>query len=215
MRVLIVDRQILFREGLSSLLQGQPDIEVVGEAGASAEALSMALELQPDIVLIDFGSGVKDGLDAIRAIHSRQREIGVIVLTHDDSDALLFNALKSGARGFLLKTSGIDVILDSLWAVMRGEVALSRAMMRRFLDRFTSQVGPDEPVQASLDRLSRRELEIFGYVASGASNRQIADRLFISENTVKIHVHNILEKLNLNNRREIAAFAQSHDLMHS
>jgi DNA-binding NarL/FixJ family response regulator len=213
MRVLIVDHQILFREGLSSLLQGQPDIEVVGEAGASAEALSMALELQPDIVLIDFESAVKDGLDAIRAIHSRQRQIGVIVLTHDDSDALMFDALKSGARGFLLKTSGIDVILDSLWAVMRGEVALSRAMMRRFLDRLTSQVGPDEPAQTSLERLSRRELEVFGYVASGASNRQIADRLFISENTVKIHVHNILEKLDLNNRREIAAFAQSHALM--
>jgi len=214
MKVLIADHQVLFREGLASLLQQQPDIDVVGEASSSHEALAMAFELQPDIVLMDLGSEIGAGLNVIKLMHSQNRNIRVVVLSHEDSDTLLFNVLIFGAKGFLLKNSSLGVITASLRAVMRGEPALPRQRMGRFLDELSRQGNKDATFQADLDRLTRREFEILVYIASGATNRQIAGSLFISENTVKIHVHNILEKLDLNNRREVAIFAQRHGLAH-
>lgn len=215
MRVLIVDNHILFREGLSSLLQNQEDIEVVGDVGSASEAVARVFDLKPDVVLIDVSPQAQEGLNAIKTMVSHQENIKIIVLANLDTDEMLINSVRYGAKGFLLKNSKFEVILSSIRAVERGEAAISRKMTRRVLDEFYRQEDYGDPTISSLDKLTARELEIFGFLTSGVSNRQIAEKLYISENTVKIHVHNILEKLQLRNRREAAKFAHLQGLEYS
>ncbi|MEE9459917.1 MAG: response regulator transcription factor [Candidatus Bathyarchaeia archaeon] len=212
MRIVLVDNHILFREGLSGLLQNQPDIEVVGEAGSASEAVARVFELKPDVVLIDITPQVNEGLNAIKTMVNNKADTKIIVLAHHDTDEMLINSLRYGAKGFLLKNSHFEVVLRSIRAVERGEAALSRRMTRRILDEFCSQEESGDPVISSLDKLTARELEIFGILTSGITNRKIAEELFISENTVKVHVHNILDKLQLRNRREVAKFAHLQGL---
>lgn len=208
MKIIIADHQVLFREGLSSLLNNQPDIEVIDVFGSLNDAVSRIIKLIPDILLFDVGPRIDDGLNALRTIHKRQPAIKAIVMANDVTDELLINSLRCGAKGFLLKNSKFENILFSIRAVERGEAALSRQMTRRLLDELSHHDLQDDPVHTSIDKLTAREYEVFGLLASGATNRQIAEDLYISENTVKIHVHNILNKLNLRNRREVAKFAQ-------
>ena len=212
MRVLLVDNHVLFREGLSSLLQNQPEIEAVDGVGTLREAVAKALEHKPDIVMIDIDMYTEEGLNTIRSILTHRPETKIIVLSNNDPDHLFINALKCGAKGYLLKNTKFEIILCSIKAVERGEAALSRKMTRRLVDEFARQDDGDGPAFSSIDKLTAREFEIFGHLASGASNREIADQLYISENTVKIHVHNILDKLNLRNRREVAKFAHFQGL---
>lgn len=212
MNILLVDEHVLLREGLASLLQHQADIKVVGEVGLSDAAVTTAIDLKPDILLIDIAPQVEEGLRIIRTILAHLPSLEVIILTNLNSDEYVIEALRCGAVGFLHKNSSIDHLLSSIRAVERGEAALSRKMMRRVLIEFARQEEPsngDNP----LAELTDRELEVLAHLTAGATNRQIAEYLVISENTVKIHVHNIFEKLKLDNRREAAKFANLPGLL--
>jgi two-component system NarL family response regulator len=213
MRVLIVDDHVLFREGLVSLLETQPDISVAGEAGRVSEAIGMARELEPDLILMDFGLPDGTGLEATQAILAEQPEAKIVFLTVHEQDDRLFAAIRSGAKGYLLKNVPVSKLLDYLRGVERGEAAVSPAMTSHILDEFARLGSGPDPGPAELDELTTREVEVLQEVARGATNREIADRLCISENTVKNHVGNILAKLNLRNRREAAGFARRHGLL--
>lgn len=207
MKVLVVDDHILFREGLVSLLRNQPDFDVLGEAGTVREAISQAALLKPDLILLDFTLPDGNGLEATEAILALDPNVKIVFLTVHESDDRLFSAVRAGARGYLLKNLSVSNLLASLRALERGEAAISRVMMGRILEEFSRDGrGGDNhflPVE-----LTTREMEILQQLSTNASNREIAGRLYISENTVKNHVHNILEKLKLSNRREAVDYAR-------
>lgn len=213
MNILLVDEHVLLREGLASLLQNQADIKVVGEVGLSDAAVTTAIDLKPDILLIDIAPQVEEGMRIIRTILAHLPTLEVIILTNLNSDEYVIEALRCGAVGFLHKNSSIDHLLSSIRAVERGEAALSRKMMRRVLIEFARQNEPSNGSDNPLAKLTDRELEVLAHLVAGATNRQIAEYLVISENTVKIHVHNIFEKLKLDNRREVAKFANLPGLL--
>jgi len=213
MNILLVDEHVLLREGLASLLQHQADIKVVGEVGLSDAAVTTAIDLKPDILLIDIAPQVEEGMRIIRTILAHLPTLEVIILTNLNSDEYVIEALRCGAVGFLHKNSSIDHLLSSIRAVERGEAALSRKMMRRVLIEFARQNEPSNGTDNPLAKLTDRELEVLAHLVAGATNRQIAEYLVISENTVKIHVHNIFEKLKLDNRREVAKFANLPGLL--
>lgn len=210
-RILIVDDHILFREGLSNLINGQSDYSVVGEASRVEDAIQLAHELRPDIILMDFSLPDGLGVDACRAILARHPEIKVVFLTIHDDDEFLFQTMRSGASGYLLKNMPVSKLIASLHALERDEPAISRQMMARILSEFSRQ-GQHGGMPSELAVLTQREIEILAVVASGASNEEIAQQMIISVSTVKNHVHNILEKLNLKNRRELAHFARQHGI---
>jgi NarL family two-component system response regulator LiaR len=210
MRILIVDDHVLFRQGLVSLFKAQSDFEVVGEAGTVREALQNARLLQPDLVLMDFNLPDGTGLEATEAILAELPACKIVFLTIYETEERLFEAIRKGAKGYMLKDTPISNLLASLRAVERGEPALSRGMMASIIEEF-AHTPKSMKLQANpLIKLSHRELEILREVARGASNQEIAGRLFLSENTVKHHVHNILKKLELENRRQLASFANEH-----
>jgi DNA-binding NarL/FixJ family response regulator len=213
MRVFIVDDHVLFREGLVSLLETQPDITVAGEAGSVSEAIGMARELEPDLILMDFGLPDGTGLEATQAILAEQPEAKIVFLTVHEQDDRLFAAIRSGAKGYLLKNVPVSKLLDYLRGVERGEAAVSPTMTSHILDEFARLGSGPDPGPDELDELTAREVEVLQQVARGATNREIADRLCISENTVKNHMGNILAKLGLRNRREAAGFARRHGLL--
>jgi DNA-binding NarL/FixJ family response regulator len=214
MRILLVDDHVLFREGLVSLLNGQPDFRVVGQAGSVVEAKTMARQLCPDLILMDFGLPDGTGLDATQAILAEQPEIKIVFLTVHEEDDRLFAAIRSGAKGYLLKNVPVTKLLTFLRGTEQGEAAISAAMASRILAEFSRLESPRRDRLAT-GELTLRELEVLRELASGASNREIADRLVIAENTVKNHVRNVLAKLNLRNRREATSFAHSQNLLNS
>jgi len=191
MRILIVDDHILFREGLVGLLRSQNDMDVVGECGSVQEAIDAAAEYKPDVILMDFSLPDGTGLDATRAILA---------------------TLPAGAKGYLLKNRSVSKLLASLRALQRGEAAISRTMMARILEEFAQPKTDTLPSPSLLIGLTSREIEVLRELANGITNQEIATRLYISENTVKNHLHNILEKLNLHNRREAIDFARKNGL---
>jgi len=215
MRVLIVDDHVLFREGLVSLLRAQPDITVVGEAGSVAEAIAMTRELEPDLVLMDFGLPDGTGLDATQAILAERPGTNIVFLTVHEQDDRLFAAIRCGAKGYLLKNVPVSKLLDYLQGVQRGEAAISPTMTSHILEEFARLDPSRDPGPAELAELTTREVEVLRELATGASNLEIAGRLCISENTVKNHVGSILTKLNLRNRREAASLARRHGLIDS
>ncbi len=204
--VLLVDDQVLFRRGLGSLMSGEPDMEVVGEAGDGRAALERVRTLEPDVVLMDINMPVMNGIEAIRTIKAERPSTRLVALTVSDEDHDLFEAIKAGAEGYLLKNLRPEELFDMIRGVMRGETPLSPAIAGKLLGEFRrrpAQERPD-PVEGAL---TARELEILQLVADGLSNAEIATRLFITEGTVKNHLHNILEKLHLQNRVQAAAYA--------
>ena len=209
MKTLVVDDHILFRQGLVSLLKPDPAFQIVGEAGSVREAVAEALRLKPDLILMDFSLPDGTGLDAMQPILAELPDCKIVFLTIQDADEVLFDAIRKGAKGYLLKNVPISDLLASLKSLERGEAALSRQMTSRILEEFakTEKVTTGEN---GLSRLSRRELEVLRLLATWATNREIADQLFLSENTVKHHVHNILEKLGLENRRQAIQYARQH-----
>ena len=213
-RILVVDDHILFRQGLVSLLDKQPDFTVIGEAGAVADAIHLADRLKPEIILMDYSLPDGSGADATRAILHHRPEIQVIFLTIYEDDEYLFESIRSGAKGYLLKNTPVKDLLASLRALQRDEAAISRQMMSRVLDEFAraSEAGPANGlvVHPALEGLTRREQEVLLAAASGASNDEIGRSLVISTNTVKNHIHNILGKLGLRNRRELVRFVEQH-----
>lgn len=212
MRILIVDDHILFREGLTGLLRSQPDMEVVGECGTVREAVEMATEIKPQVILMDYSLPDGSGLDATRAILSDQPQTRIIFLTVHDNDERMISAMRAGAKGYLLKNLSVNKLLASLRALDRGEAAISRTMMARVLEEFALSTPSTSAEPSPLVDLTSREIEVLQELADGITNQEIATRLYISENTVKNHIHNILEKLNLNNRREAIDFARKHGL---
>lgn len=212
LRILIVDDHIMLREGLVSLIKPQPDFDVVGEAGSVAEAIQLANDLKPDLVLMDFGLPDGTGLDATKAILEIHPDANIVFLTVHEADDDLFAAIRYGAKGYLLKNVPVSKMLQALRGMGRGEAPLSREMTSRVLAELARSEKPQPHQKDAFSLLTSRELEVLRLIARGATNQQIADELFISVNTVKNHVHNMLEKLELKDRYELADYAGEHGL---
>lgn len=212
MKVLVVDDHVLFREGLVSLLKADEFFKVVGQAGSVREAIGLARKLHPDLILMDFSLPDGDGAEASAAILAEQPGCKIVFLTMYDADDKLFAAIRSGAKGYLLKNVPVAKLVTSLKSIEKGEAAISGTMTMRILERFSQQDGASSEEPIIHANLSKREVEILRELAKGGSNSEIAARLFLSENTVKHHVHNILSKLRLENRKEVIQYAQQAGL---
>ena len=210
MKIFLIDHHVLFREGLKSLLENESGLKVVGGTGLLSKAAEMVLEAEPDLVIMDLDPYADDGLEAIREILTRAPETQIILLTNHEPDEIFKTAIRSGVKGYIEKNSTFEEVLASIRAVDRGEAALSRKMTRKVLDLFFGAAQINNDPGNGLSSLTPRELEVLHYLSDGNSNRRIAEELVISENTVKIHVHNILDKLELRNRREAASYARQH-----
>ncbi len=212
-RVLLVDDHALFRKGLASLIAPLEDMEVVGEAGDGREALERARELMPDLILMDIQMPGWDGLKAMRLIKEQMPYVKIVMLTISDDDTDLFEAIKSGAEGYLLKNIAPEELFEMLRGVYRGEAPISGLTAARILDEFARLAQKESWVPSSGESLTPREKEVLQLVSRGATNKEIASRLFIAENTVKNHLRNILAKLHLQNRVQAAAYALREGLI--
>ena len=211
-RVAVVDDQELFRRGLTMLLGVEEDIEVVGEAGDGVAATELAASAVPDVVLMDVRMPKRSGIEACVSIKDVAPSAKIIMLTVSDEEADLYDAVKNGASGYLLKDSSIDEVAQAIRVVAEGQSLISPSMAVKLLDEF-KQMTRSERQQVPTPRLTDRELEVLKLVAQGLNNREIAKRLFISENTVKNHVRNILEKLQLHSRMEAVMYAVREKLL--
>jgi DNA-binding NarL/FixJ family response regulator len=211
-RVLVVDDQELFRRGLTMLLNVEDDIEVVGEAADGLAAASLAAATTPDVVLMDVRMPKLTGIEACVAIKDASPSARIIMLTVSDEEADLYEAVKNGASGYLLKDSSIEEVAQAVRVVADGQSLISPSMAIKLLDEFKQMSRPDRD-QVSTPQVTARELEVLKLVAQGQSNREIGKRLFISENTVKNHVRNILEKLQLHSRMEAVMYAVREKLL--
>ncbi len=217
-RVLLVDDQNLFREGLRTILSVQPDIEVVGEAGNGQEALIQVALLQPQVILMDLRMPVLDGVAATRLLHHQQPQCRVIVLTTFDEDEYVFEGLRAGAVGYLLKDVASEKLLEAIRAAAQGQTFLQPSIAAKVVAELTRLTQlpalPGQPPaqnhKALVEPLSERELEILRLVATGASNKEIAANVYITEGTVKNHLTNILSKLAVRDRTQ--AVLKARDL---
>ena len=215
-RLLLVDDQALFREGLHTLLSLHEDLLVVGEAGNGLEALAAADELRPDVVLMDLRMPVLDGVAATRRLLAAHPASRVIVVTTFDDDELVFDGLRAGAVGYLLKDVSSDKLVEAIRAAARGESFLQPSIAAKVLaefNRLERSAAPAPPPPALAEPLSERELEILRRLADGDSNKEIAATLFITEGTVKNHVTNILGKLGARDRTQAALRARELGLI--
>lgn len=213
MRVMLADDHALFREGLAGIIASQPDMEVVGEANDGLEAFVKAQELKPDLILMDVQMPGTDGLDAARQIKQVLPETTIVMLTVRDDDEKLFEALKNGAQGYLLKEIRSQEMLAMLRGAMQNEAALSPALAGRVLGEFR-RLSKHGIVNTDDDSgLTEREQQVLLKVAEGATDKEIAEALTISLNTVKTHIRNILSKLQVSSRREAAKVAKSKGLV--
>lgn len=208
-RLLIVDDHNLFRQGLIRILGDYAQLQIVGQAANGQDAVALVGQLQPDVVLMDVNMPVLSGPDAVRQMLARFPGLPVVMLTVSERDEDLFDAIRAGARGYLLKNVGAAELIDALQRVHAGEAIVAPSMAVRLLDEFRSLAvsAPREPAAAPVDELSERELDVLRLVAQGLSNKEIADALNLSEHTVKTHLANILEKLHLRSRAHAAAYA--------
>ena len=214
-KVLIADDHTLFRRGIAAALANQADLEVVGEAVDGLEAIEKTRALIPDIVLMDLNMPNCSGLEATQALQSAMPKVKILVLTVSDSEADLFAAVKFGARGYLLKKAEPEELVHAIISVAEGGVMVSPLMATKLLAEFNDRTASveKEPIEQPEAKLSPREGEVLQLVAKGATNKEIADSLFISENTVKTHLQNIMEKLHLANRSQAAAYAVKKGLV--
>jgi DNA-binding NarL/FixJ family response regulator len=213
-RVLVVDDHALFRRGLEMVLTQEPDIELVGEASDGAEAVAKAGQTLPDIVLMDVRMPKRSGIEACTAIKDIAPSAKIIMLTISDEEADLYDAIKAGAMGYLLKEISIDEVAAAIRAVHGGQSLISPSMASKLLSEFASMIKKgDSRQQVPAPKLTDREMEVLRLVAKGLNNRDIAKQLFISENTVKNHVRNILEKLQLHSRMEAVVYAVREKLL--
>jgi two-component system nitrate/nitrite response regulator NarL len=229
-RVLLVDDQPLFRRAIAALVAEQPDFSVVGEAADGLEAIEKARSLVPDVVVMDIEMPVMDGVEAVRVLRSELPTVKVVVLTVSESEDYLFDAIRAGAHGYLLKDLRPDELYEMLRSLVRGETPISPAMAGWLLKEFRRSggmpvAGSGQPSRGTAatpspnvfatqlaTSLTRREIETLQLVADGLSNKEIGVRLSITEGTVKNHVHNALEKLQLENRIQAAAYVVRHGL---
>jgi DNA-binding NarL/FixJ family response regulator len=211
-RVLVVDDQELFRRGLTMLLAVEDGIEVVGEAGDGVEGTALAESAAPDVVLLDVRMPKRSGIEACLAIKEAVPSAKIIMLTVSDEEADLYEAVKSGASGYLLKDSSIEEVAQAVRVVADGQSLISPSMAIKLIDEFKQMSKPEKASGPGL-RLTERELDVLRLVAQGHSNKEIAARLYISENTVKNHVRNMLEKLQLHSRMEAVMYAVRENLL--
>ena len=213
-RVLVVDDHALFRRGLEIVLAAEEDIQVAGEAGDGAEAVDKAADLLPDIVLMDVRMPKRGGIEACTSIKEVAPSAKIIMLTISDEEADLYDAIKAGAMGYLLKEISIEEVASAIRAVHGGQSLISPSMASKLLTEFAAMVKKsDDRQQVPTPRLTDREMEVLKLVAKGLNNRDIAKQLFISENTVKNHIRNILEKLQLHSRMEAVMYAVREKLL--
>jgi two-component system NarL family response regulator len=207
LRVMVVDDHALFRRGLEMVLADEPDIELVGEASDGAEAVQRAQELMPDVVLMDVRMPKRSGIEATREIKDLLPHCKIVMLTISDDEADLYDAIKAGASGYLLKEIPIEEVADAIRSVWAGQSRISPSMASKLLNEFAQVSKQSERTRVPGPKLTERELEVLRLVAQGLANRDIAKQLFISENTVKNHIRNILEKLHLHSRMEAVVYA--------
>lgn len=213
-RVLIVDDQMMVREGFSVLLNAQPDIEVIGEAVDGRQAVEKVAELRPDIVLMDIRMPGMNGLEATREIVAADGDAKVLVLTTFDLDEYVYQALRAGASGFLLKDASARQLADGVRVVADGEALLAPTVTKRLIQEFSRLGAPKTaPTQERIGDLTERETEVLVLVAQGRSNSEIAAHLVVAESTVKTHVSRILVKLGLRDRTQAAVFAYETGLV--
>jgi two-component system NarL family response regulator len=214
LRVLIVDDHALFRRGLQMVLRQEADIDVVGEAADGHEAVEKAQELMPDVVLMDVRMPGQSGIKATEQIRDNIPHAKILMLTISDEEADLYDAIKAGASGYLLKEISIDEVADAVRSVWAGQSRISPSMASKLLTEFAAMSRrAEERQQLPAPRLTDREMEVLKLVAQGMNNRDIAKELFISENTVKNHIRNILEKLHLHSRMEAVVYAVREKLL--
>ena len=215
-KVLVVDDHTLFRRGITAVLANQDSLEVVGEAADGLEAIEKTKKIVPDVVLMDLNMPRCSGLEAIQALQAEMPQVNILVLTVSEMEADLFAAVKFGARGYLLKKAEPEELVHAILDIAQGGVIVSPLMAAKLLTEFKDLAAGVErkPVEEVNADLSPREGEVLQLVAQGATNKEIADSLFISENTVKTHLRNIMEKLHLANRSQAAAYAVKRGLVH-
>lgn len=212
-RILVADDQSLFREGLVTLLSSNPDFEVVAEAGDGAEAVAKSLAARPDVVLMDLRMPVQDGVTAIRQLKERAPGIRVLILTTFDDDVNVFEGLRAGAIGYLLKDVPSGKLFEGVRAAARGEYFLQSSITAKVVSELNRLVKVPVIKEALAEPLSRREVEILNLVAEGLSNKEIADRLVIAEGTVKNHLTNILSKLSVRDRMQAVIKAREYQIL--
>ena len=212
-RVVIVDDQELFRRGLTMLIAAEDDIEVVGQAADGVAATELAAAAVPDVILMDVRMPKRSGIDACLAIKALVPSAKIIMLTVSDEESDLYDAIKNGASGYLLKDSSTDEVAQAIRLVAEGQSLITPSMATKLLDEFKQMSRQGTRQQINAPRLTDRELEVLRLVARGHNNREIAKELFISENTVKNHVRNILEKLQLHSRMEAVMYAVREKLL--
>ncbi|MGX1911215.1 response regulator [Streptomyces phaeochromogenes] len=207
-RVLIADDQQMVRQGFTVLLNTQPDIDVVGQAVDGLDAISKVAELAPDVVLMDIRMPELGGIEATRRITDKTPQIRVLVLTTFDLDEYVYEALRAGASGFLLKDASADQLAEAIRVVAAGDALLAPGITRRLIAEFSRlDSTPRAPLKQRVGELTERETEVLALIAQGLSNAEIAERLFVAEQTVKTHVGRILVKLGLRDRTQAAVFA--------
>lgn len=213
LRIVLVDDHILFRKGIASLISSRKDMKIVGEASDGIEAVKVARETVPDVILMDIHMPQRNGLETVKIIKEEMPHLEVVMLTVSDDDEDLFQAIKNGAKGYLLKNLEPQQLYEMLDKIRQGEAPLSGAMAAKILQEFRQPPANEAKQREPVDELTSREIEVLEEVVTGASNKEIADSLNITENTVKIHLRNILEKLHVQNRIQAAVQAVREGLI--
>ncbi len=213
LRILLVDDHVLFRKGVAALLSNRQNIQIVGEAGDGLEAIKVAREKLPDIILMDIEMPNCNGLEATRRIKREMPHVTIIILTVSDDDQNLFDAIKIGAQGYLLKDLDPHQLYNMLESISLGEAPLSGVIAAKILKEFSQPRFKSPEALEIVEDLTTREIDILQLVVEGMTNKEIASALNISENTVKIHLRNILEKLHLQNRIQAAVYAVRQGLV--
>ncbi|MGH8905561.1 MAG: response regulator [Egibacteraceae bacterium] len=213
-RVIVADDHALFRRGLEMVLESEPDIEVVAEANDGNEVIALSEQHMPDLVLMDVRMPGRSGIEATQLIKDAVPHTKILMLTISDEEEDLYDAIKAGANGYLLKEISIEEVAGAIRSVHMGQSLISPSMASKLLNEFAAMARKDEEKQQMpAPRLTEREMEVLTLVAQGLNNRDIAKQLFISENTVKNHVRNILEKLHLHSRMEAVVYAVREKLL--
>ncbi len=211
-RLMLVDDHALFRSALASLIARQPDMEIVAEAEGGFDAIRLAEEVMPDLILMDINMAAGDGLEATREIKARLPYVKIAMLTASDDDELLFEAIRAGAQGYLVKHISPDAFVEEVRRQLHGEAAISEEIAAKIIHTVAGRTeihGEKSP----LSEFTMRELDVLKLVGQGMTNREIAEHLDIAENTVKNHLRNILQKLHFDNRVQAAAYAIRHGLV--
>ncbi|MGH3457867.1 response regulator [Aeromicrobium sp.] len=212
-RVLVADDQAVVRAGLRMILESEPDIEVVAEAVDGRHALDLVRDHDPDVVLMDVRMPHLDGVEATRRLVDGGSRARVLILTTYDLDESVYDALRAGAAGFMLKTESPGRLVEAVRVVATGEALLAAGITRRLIDRFVAGRRPGDTGRTALAALTEREREVLGLVAAGMSNAEIADSLVVGEGTVKTHVARILSKLQLRDRVQVVVFAYENGVV--